>query len=221
MSKINIMIVDDHIVVREGIKKILEKTEDIEVIAEAGNGISALDLIPIYKPDIILLDIIMPELNGIDTLKSIKSLDGNNKVIILSSYSNKEYVINTVKIGANGYLTKKCKSKDLLKAIYSVNKNNNYLDPSLAMMLGNTNKEIKISDEISRLELLSDREYEILDLLAKGYTNREIGKELFISDKTVKNHITSIYKKIRVKDRVGAVIYSYECGLTSVRNLRE
>src|SRR5699024_3005488 len=111
--------------------------------------------------------------------------------------------INTVKIGANGYLTKKCKSKDLLKAIYSVNKNNNYLDPSLAMMLGSTNKEIKISDEISRLELLSDREYEILDLLAKGYTNREIGKELFISDKTVKNHITSIYKKIRVKDRVG------------------
>ena len=213
MSVTNIMIVDDHRLVREGVKKILESYKGIKVVSEAENGVEALKMIPSIKPDIILLDIKMPKLNGLDTLKRIKDFDNSSKIIILSAYSNKEYIIDAIKRGANGYLLKSCTSENLIQAINRVNRNSSYLQPSLVKVLREVNKKDYIEPVIDKLSLLSNREYEILYLIAKGYNNMEIGLELFISEKTVKNHITNIYKKIDVKNRVQAVIFSYECEL--------
>src|SRR5699024_2007301 len=207
------MIVDDHRLVREGVKKILESYKGMKVVSEAENGVEALKMIPSIKPDIILLDIKMPKLNGLDTLKRIKDFDNSSKIIILSAYSNKEYIIDAIKRGANGYLLKSCTSENLIQAINRVNRNSSYLQPSLVKVLRDVNKKDYIAPVIDKLSLLSNREYEILYLIAKGYNNMEIGLELFISEKTVKNHITNIYKKIDVKNRVQAVIFSYECEL--------
>lgn len=213
MSLISIMIVDDHILIRQGIRKILEDNKGIKVVGEADNGVEALELIPVYRPDIILLDIIMPEMNGLETLRKIKDLGIKSKVIILSSYSNKGYIVDAIKIGASGYLVKNCTSENLIRAIKNVSVGSSYLHPSLARILRETNKEGEGDSGIGKIELLSKREYEILHLLTHGYTNLEIGQKLFISEKTVKNHITNIYKKIEVEDRVQAVIFAYNHGI--------
>lgn len=213
MGAINIMLVDDHTLIKEGIKTIIKTSKGIKVIAEASNGIEALELIPVYKPDIILLDIKMPKLNGLDTLERLQGLNIKSKVIILSSYSNKEYIVNTIKRGAVGYLSKKCTPKDLIKAINNANMKGGYLEPSLIKVLREVNKDISSDPGIYKLDLLSGREYEILHLIARGYTNIRIGNKLFISEKTVKNHVTNIYRKIEVKNRVEAVIFAYNYNL--------
>ncbi|MGN9166266.1 response regulator [Tissierellaceae bacterium HCP3S3_D8] len=214
MGIINIMIADDHTLFREGIKEIVRNSKDIKVIAEASNGVDAIDTSALYKPDIILLDIVMPKMDGLQVLRKIKDLGIKSKVIILSSYSSKNYIIDAIKIGANGYLTKDCSGVDLIKAIRNVNEGGNYLQPSLVKILKQTvDMEDEISQGIYKIDLLSKREYEILYLMANGYSNKEIGKQLFISEKTVKNHITSIYKKIEVEDRVQGVIFAYTHGI--------
>lgn len=217
MQIINMVIADDHVLFREGIKSIVEGHKDIKVVSEANNGIEVVEAANMYKPNIILLDIRMPKMNGLEALRRIKDLGIKSKVIILSSYSNKNYIIDAIKIGANGYLTKDCTSANLMKVIRNVSIGGNYLHPSLAMILKEMgNKEDEISIDIHKIDLLSKREYEILYLIARGYSNEEIGKKLFISEKTVKNHITNIYKKIEVEDRVQAVIFAYNQGIIEV-----
>lgn len=215
MSYISLMLVDDHVLMRQGIRSIIEKTKDIKIVAEASNGVEALRLAPIYKPDIILLDIMMPEMNGLEVLRKIKDLGIGSKIIILSSYSNREYIIDAIKIGANGYLVKNCTGENLINVIKNVNIGSSYLQPSLGEILQEVNKDNEEDLDVKKLELLSKREYEIMHLLVQGYSNLEIGQELFISEKTVKNHITSIYKKIEVEDRVQAVIFAYSHGIVA------
>lgn len=216
MSLISLMIVDDHTLIRQGLKAIVENTKKIKVIAEAHNGVEALELVHIYRPDIILLDIMMPDMNGLETLRKLKDLGVKSKVIILSSYSNKSYIVDAIKMGADGYLIKNCTSENLIRAITNVSVGSSYLHPSLAQVLRETVRENGKDTEIDKLERLSRREYEILHLIAQGNTNLEIGQELFISEKTVKNHITSIYKKIEVEDRVQAVIFAYNNELIEI-----
>ncbi|NLY46296.1 MAG: response regulator transcription factor [Tissierella sp.] len=207
---IRLMIVDDHRLFREGIKKILSDTKDIVVVGEASDGESAIMNMDIYNPDIILLDIVMPHMNGIETLSKIKDLGIKSKVIILSAYSNKKNIIESIKIGANGFITKDNDSESLINVIRNVYSGETYLQPSLGKILReNIGEEFPNDIDIEKIETLSKREYEILTLIANGYNNKAIGKELFISEKTVKNHITSIFKKIEVEDRVQAVIFAY------------
>jgi len=150
MQIINMVIADDHVLFREGIKSIVEGHKDIKVVSEANNGIEVVEAANMYKPNIILLDIRMPKMNGLEALRRIKDLGIKSKVIILSSYSNKNYIIDAIKIGANGYLTKDCTSANLMKVIRNVSIGGNYLHPSLAMILKEMgNKEGKYRWQLS------------------------------------------------------------------------
>ena len=214
---IKIMLVDDHSLFREGIKRILEKEADFRIIAEAVDGIEAVKKAIRYSPDIILMDINMPNSSGLEALTKIKDLGIKTKVIILTSESKREYIIEAIKIGAKGFLQKTSTSTNLIKAIRDVDVGRSYLQPSLANILSQGPKENPIADlDLHKIDLLSKREYEILVLIASGYNNKEIGQELYISEKTVKNHITNLFKKIEVDDRVQAVIFSYRNNIKSI-----
>ena len=216
INLIKIMLVDDHNLVREGIKRILESERDFKIIAEAVDGIDAVKKAISYKPDIILMDINMPNSSGLEALRKIEDLGLKVKVIILTSEFKREYIIDAIKIGAKGFLQKNCTSNNLIKAIRDVYMGRSYLQPSLANVLSQSIKENSIESlAFNKIDLLTKREYEILELIASGYNNKEIGQILFISEKTVKNHITKLFKKIEVQDRVQAVIFSYTNNIKS------
>lgn len=212
---IKIMLVDDHIIVREGIRTIIENDKDFSIIATSDNGVEAVENAKKYNPHIIIMDINMPEMNGLDALKIIKDQSINTKVIILTSQTNKEYIIAATKLGAKGYLFKNCDTNDLIKAIREVSIGRTYIDQSVANVLTqNTHYEKESNNkQLEKIELLSRREYEVLALISGGLNNKDIGKELFISEKTVKNHITNLFKKIEVNDRVQATIFAYQNGI--------
>lgn len=214
---IKIMLVDDHNLVREGIKEILKKEVDFRIIAEAVDGIEAVKKAIRYSPDIILMDINMPNSTGLEALRKIKDLGIKTKVIILTSESKREYIIEAIKIGAKGFLQKTSTSTNLIKAIRDIDVGRSYLQPSLANILSQGQKDNPLVNlDLHKIDLLSKREYEILVLIASGYNNKEIGQDLYISEKTVKNHITNIFKKIEVVDRVQAVIFSYANNIISI-----
>ncbi|MFY9483028.1 MAG: response regulator [Tissierellaceae bacterium] len=216
---IRVMIVDDHQLFREGIKSILSATKDILVVSEAADGETAITQAHIHNPDIILLDIVMPHIDGIRTLRRMKDLGIKSRIIILSAHSSKNYIINAIKLGASGYITKDNNRQNLIQVIRRVASGGKYLQPSLGMILRQNLEEEEYDDyseDIKKMELLSRREFEILTLVARGNTNKEIGNKLFISEKTVKNHMTQIFKKIEVEDRVQAVIFAYKNSIIEV-----
>ncbi|MFY9285939.1 MAG: response regulator transcription factor [Tissierellaceae bacterium] len=216
---IRVMIVDDHQLFREGIKSILSATKDILVVSEAADGETAITQAHIHNPDIILLDIVMPHIDGIRTLRRMKDLGIKSRIIILSAHSSKNYIINAIKLGASGYITKDNNRQNLIQVIRRVASGGKYLQPSLGMILRQNLEEEEdddYSEDIKKMELLSRREFEILTLVARGNTNKEIGNKLFISEKTVKNHMTQIFKKIEVEDRVQAVIFAYKNSIIEV-----
>ncbi len=217
---INIMLVDDHIIVREGIKSLIEKDKDFRIIATSDNGIEAVENAKIYNPHIIIMDINMPKMNGIDALKIIKDQGINSKVIILTSQTKKEYIIAATKLGAKGYLFKNCETNDLIKAIREVSIGRTYMDQSVADILTQNiyNEKENNNIQLEKIKLLSRREYEVLALMAAGFNNKDIGKMLFISEKTVKNHITKLFKKIEVVDRVQATIFAYQNGIKYINS---
>lgn len=204
------MVVDDHQLFREGIKCILSKNKDIMVVCEASNGEEAIVQANIHKPDIILLDIVMPKISGMEVIGKLKDLGIKSKVIILSAFSSRNHIIDSIKLGASAYISKDNSSDTLVSTIRHIYSGGKYLQPSLGKLLlqnveEHNNKEISIN----KIALLSNREYEVLRLLATGCNNKEIGNNLYISEKTVKNHLTSIFKKIEVEDRLQAVIFAY------------
>lgn len=216
---IRVMIVDDHQLFREGIKSILSATKDILVVSEAADGETAITQAHIHNPDIILLDIVMPHIDGIRTLRRMKDLGIKSRIIILSAHSSKNYIINAIKLGASGYITKDNNSQNLIQVIRRVASGGKYLQPSLGMILRQNLEEEEYDDyseDIKKMELLSRREFEILTLVARGNTNKEIGNKLFISEKTVKNHMTQIFKRLEVEDRVQAVIFAYKNSIIEV-----
>lgn len=207
---IRLMIVDYHGLFREGIRRILSDTKDIIVVAEASDGETAIVNAKIYNPDIILLDISMPYMNGIDTLRKMKDQGIKSKIIILSGKSNKKNIIDSIKIGADCFLTKDNNSESLIDTIRKLYRGESDFGQSLEKMLSDNIEEELLDDiDVGKIDKLSTREYEILILIAHGYNNKAIGKELYISEKTVKNHITSLFKKLEVEDRVQAVIFVY------------
>jgi DNA-binding NarL/FixJ family response regulator len=197
---INILIADDHALIRQGLKKLIEMEKDMKVIAEVSNGEEAYRITREIMPDIILMDINMPGFNGIKAAKMLKKENSNTKIIFLTIYDDREYLIEAFKIGVEGYVLKDADSDELIKAIRIVKNGGIYIQPSLLNVVKNVEKNDLRKD-------LTKRELEILSLIAKGYTNKDIAENLYLSEKTVKNHVYNIFKKLDVKDRTQAAIY--------------
>lgn len=209
-KKIKVLIVDDHVLIREGIKQILELEDDILVIGQAGNGEDAFILADDLSPDVILLDINMPKLNGIETLRKFKDLGVKSKVIILTIHEDKEYILKTLKLGANGYILKDSNANSLIKGIRNVANGETYIQQSVADLVKDSSDCDEYSNgNLTKINSLTKREYEVLILIAEGLNNKDIADRLFISEKTVKNHVSNILKKLDLNDRVQVAIFAY------------
>lgn len=216
MSKpINVMIADDHSMVREGIKQILELDGDIRVSAEAGSGKECIENLDERMTDVLLLDINMPNMNGLQVLQYLREKRTRIKVLILTIHNEVEYLVRAVEIGVDGYVLKDSDSVVLKKAIFAINRGDTFIQPELAGALKkrledrSTNTR-KILDELTR------REIEVLKLLAEGLFNKEIAYTLSISEKTVKNHVSNIFRKINVSDRTQAAVYAIKHNLVDI-----
>lgn len=209
MSQINLLLVDDHSIVREGLKQLLELDDELNVIGEAGNGQECLEKIQMLNPDLVLLDLDMPVMDGIQVLEELRKKKIEQKVLILTIHNDADYLFQALDAGAAGYVLKDSDSYTLKTAINSVIYDNNYVDSSMIPFL----KERKYAKEIEKEKkekdtLLSSREVEVLCYLAEGLCNKEIGTKMQISEKTVKNHVSNIFKKIDVSDRTQAAVYA-------------
>lgn len=201
-----VMLVDDHALIREGIKQLLEFDGSIDVIEQASDGAECLEKLQHVQPDILLLDINMPNVNGIEVLEEIKKKNIPVKVLMLTVHSEAEYLVQAVDIGANGYILKDSGSEELKKAIQSVMDGDSYIQPSLIPSLNSRLVNRDIDKE--KIAALTKREMEILTQIAGGMFNKEIAMNLNISERTVKNHISNIFKKIDVSDRTQAAVFA-------------
>jgi len=214
---IRVLIADDHTIVRKGLCSLLEKESDIDVVAEAENGRDAIIKAEEIQPDVVVMDIGMPLLNGIETSRQLKKRCPEIEIIILTMHANEEYVLQALRAGASGYLVKKAAPLDLVTAIHEVHKGKSYLSASVSKTLINeylrqttTRPE---NDETSRETELTSRQTEVLQLLAEGYTNREAAKILSVSIKTVETHRTQIKKRLNIQKTAGLVQYALQKGL--------
>ncbi|MBD5547726.1 MAG: response regulator transcription factor [Lachnospiraceae bacterium] len=203
---IKVMLADDHALMREGIKHLLEFDGTIEVIAEANDGVECLEILKNVKPDILLLDINMPILNGLNVLDELKQKNDDIKVLMLTVHSEVEYLIHAVDIGADGYILKDSGSAELKQAIDIILGGDSYIQPSLLPVLNS--RLINRDTDKDKLQSLTRREIEILKQIAGGMFNKEIAINLNISERTVKNHISNIFKKIDVSDRTQAAVFA-------------
>ena len=212
---IKIMITDDHSMIREGLKNLLELEGDIEVIAEAENGEECLEkLASGVKPDVLLLDINMPKMNGLEVLKNLKERKLKIKVLVLTVHNETEYLMKAVDIGINGYVLKDSESSELKKAITAIADGENYIQPSLIPALNS--KMIEKNEDELKIDSLTKRELQVLKEVAVGKFNRGIAKEMEISERTVKNHISSIFKKLDVTDRTQAAVFAIKNNLIQI-----
>lgn len=214
MSKpINIMIADDHSMVREGIKQILELDGDIIVNGEAGDGKQCISLLESKQTDVLLLDINMPNMTGLQALQYIREKRMDIKVLILTIHNEIEYLVRAMEIGIDGYVLKDSDSVLLKKAIFCIYKGDTFIQPELAPLLKERMEEKKNND---CEDLLTRREIEVLKLLSEGLFNKEIAYMLDISEKTVKNHVSNIFKKIKVSDRTQAAVYAIKNNMVDI-----
>ncbi len=213
---IEIMIVDDHKMVREGLKQLLELDGDIKVVAEAENGDECLKILKTITPDLILLDINMPKKNGIETLEIIRKRKGMSdfKVLMLTVHGEADYLLKSVDLGSNGYILKDSDSSELRKAIFSVMDGSNFIQNNLVPLL-NSKMLARDTDKI-KIASLTKREMEILVNVSSGLFNREIAEKLEISERTVKNHVSNIFKKIEVADRTQAAVFAIRNNLIHI-----
>ena len=210
MNKIKVLLTDDHQIIIDGLKSLLKNSDEIVVGAEANNGREALRILELLSIDVVLMDIDMPILNGIETLKEIRKQFRNVKVIILSMHNEAGMIKSLMDIGANGYLLKSCSQDELIGAIKKVSTGQNYFSTDVTLALLNTSTT---STSEQRNELLTDRETEILKLIAAGFSNKEIGDQLFISHRTVDTHRTNLMKKLDVNNIAGLISYAIRNGI--------
>jgi two-component system NarL family response regulator len=202
-ERIRILIADDHSVVREGLVSLVKRKSDMVVVAEASNGREAVDLWKEHRPDVTLLDLRMPELDGVGAIKEIRELDENAQIVVLTTYDGDEDIYRAIKSGAKAYLLKDTARDALVETVRRVHAGETYLPPQLAA---------KLADRVSG-QALSPREIDVLQRMAVGKSNKEIGAELFISEGTVKTHIKSIFSKLDVVSRTEAVATATRRGL--------
>ncbi len=210
-ENINVLVADDHKLVREGICKLLNIFSGVEVVGQAEDGLEAVSLVRDYFPDLVLLDLNMPRMNGIDAIHKIKEISPQIKVIILTIHDDEEYVYKVTSAGAEGFIQKDITSEELEEAIHEVMNGGTVFPRTISPDVPDDDGDVP-----DYRELLSDREYEVLTLLARGMSNREIAEELFISEKTVKNHVSNVLRKLDVNDRTQAVITALKQGLVSL-----
>lgn len=211
---VNIMIADDHSMVREGIKQLLELDGDIVVTSEASNGKQCIELLDENRTDVLLLDINMPLMNGLQVLQYIREKRLKLKVLILTIHNEVEYLMRAVELGVDGYVLKDSDSSVLKKAIFCVNRGESFIQPELTPIL-----KVKLEEKGNQTnddDALTKREIEVLKLLAEGLFNKEIAYMLAISEKTVKNHVSNIFKKINVSDRTQAAVYAIRNNLVEL-----
>jgi two-component system, NarL family, response regulator LiaR len=212
LKPIAVLLADDHTVVRKGTRDFLQEDRQIEVIAEAADGAEAWRFLVQRQPDVAVLDIRMPEINGIDLTRRIKESYPGVRVLILSAYDDDPYVLAALRAGADGYLLKTAPSSDLLRAVKELAAGRSFLDAEIAP------KVIANLASTRQIEPLSDREVDVLRGVAKGWTNREIGRALAISDRTVQGHLANIFGKLAVNSRTEAVTVGLQHGLLTLED---
>jgi len=220
-SKIKILLADDHAVVRESIHKFLSRQDDFVVIGECGDGSEAVSLARSLNPDVIVLDIAMPNLNGIEATKIIKKNQPGSAVLILTAYDYDEYVFAVLEAGAAGYLLKDINSRQLVDAIRAVNRGESILHPIAARKVIDHFSRKEKADDQKATNVLSDIEMHVLKLAAKGLSNKDIAAELCISVRTVEARLTNIFNKIGVGSRIEAVISGLKAGWFTVQDVSE
>lgn len=203
---IKVMLADDHILMREGIRQLLECDDSVEIVGEVSNGEQCMQMIYKVKPEVLLLDINMPVKNGIEVLREIRNNKWNIKVLILTVHNEIEYLLRAMDIGVDGYILKESEFSELKKAINTVMSGETYIQPSLIPLLNN--RMVSRDKDKDKIEELTKRELEVLIEVANGKLNKEIANELKISERTVKNHISNIFKKIDVSDRTQAAVFA-------------
>jgi len=214
---IKVLIADDHHVVRRGLLFFLKTQKDIQIVGEATNGREAVELAAQHRPDIILMDLVMPEMDGIEATKQVKKLFPDIAVLILTSFSDRDHVIPAIEAGAAGYQLKDIEPDELVESIRKIIRGENTLHPQATTQLMK-NKEPR-ENPPHVLFPLTPREQDVLSELTKGKSNREIAASLFVTEKTVKTHISNIFSKLSVQDRTQAALYAVKHGLTNPSGL--
>lgn len=224
MVKIRVLIADDHTLVRQGLRTFLELHDEIEVVGEATNGLEAVEQARHLQPDVILMDLVMPKLDGSEALRQIRALNLTTQVLVLTSFTEDDKVFPAIAAGAAGYLLKDVNPDDLVRAIQAAHRGEVQLHPDITKKLMNqvvatatqTNLPHRQSEALDRSAELTEREREVLRLIANGLNNRAMARQLAISEKTVKTHVSNILSKLNLADRTQAAIYALKAGLAKL-----
>ncbi len=216
MSQCKVLIADDHVIVREGLIALLNLADDIKVVGEAEDGREAIDMAKQLRPDVVLMDIRMAELDGVQATREIRARFPEVRVIALTNYDDDEYVFDCLRYGASGYLMKDVSPEDLVKAIRSAVQDESLLDPSVLSKVLTQFRQLTEDGSNDADDKLSPREKEVLEALTTGLSNKEIAQKLYISEKTVKAHFSSIYRKLNVSTRSQAIIGAIKSGLVDL-----
>jgi len=211
---INVLVVDDHAVVREGIRHVLSESAGFNIVGEAANGAEALSLAESLEPEVVLLDITMPAESGLEVAAKLRKLVPTSRILILSMHDQSEYLLQAVRVGASGYVLKDTDPAELRDAVRTVNAGGGYFSPDVASRLSAALRgELEQEQQRGRLDLLTSRERDVLKLVADGRTSKEIGADLGISPRTVETHRESIVRKLRIKSVAGLTRFAMESGL--------
>ncbi|NWJ48184.1 MAG: response regulator transcription factor [Chloroflexi bacterium] len=212
-ESVKVLIVDDHAVVRQGLITFLELQDEIEVVGEASNGKEALQKVKELHPDVVLMDLVMPVMDGLTAIKEIKLMRPETEVIALTSFADDEKVFTAIRSGATGYLLKDVQPQDLVKAVLAAERGEVQLHPEVAKKL--MHEVLAPPKEADAIEELTEREREVLGLLGKGMSNKEIARDLSVSEKTVKAHVSSILNKLNLPGRTHAALYAVKRGIAA------
>ena len=214
-EQIRILIVDDHAVVREGLTSIISLKPDMQVVGEAANGEVAVELARKLEPDVILMDMVMPRLNGLETIQQLQQENNPARILVLSSFTDDDLIFPAIKAGASGYLLKDSSPQQLLTAIRDVHSGQSSLHPTIARKLIGELSEPP-ANRVAADEVLTEREIDVLKLVARGYSNQEIADRLVINTRTVGKHVSNILEKLHLANRTQAALYALREGLTSL-----
>jgi DNA-binding NarL/FixJ family response regulator len=214
---IRVAIVDDQAIVRAGLARILSPADGFEVVAECADGSQAVEELPALGPDIVLMDVRMPALDGIAATEQLRSLDDPLDVLVLTTFGEDEVLWGAIEAGAAGFVLKDSTAEDLIAAVRAVAGGGAWFDSAVAPRLLDSYRSVvaPAARDAARLDLLTDREHDVLRLMARGATNAEIGATLFVAEATVKSHVGSIFQKLGVRDRAAAIVFAYDHGVVT------